>query len=172
MIGWERWSTWNCAKNWNLIILQMIYAQTRIHFEEWDAQTSLKFWDINRTLGRRPDLVIVDKKMCRIMEIVVLADHRVKIKENEKRHKYLDLAREQKSYGTWRWQWCQLWLVRLERSLKAWWRDRKSWKSEEEPRASKLQRRWGQPEYWEESWKLKETCYHLTPVEDHQQTLV
>ena len=29
-------------------------------------------------------------------------DHRVKLKESEKRDKYLDLAREMKIYGTWK----------------------------------------------------------------------
>ena len=44
--------------------------------------------------ARRPDQVKVNKKMrkCRIVDFVV----RVKIKENEKKDKYLFLAREQK----------------------------------------------------------------------------
>ena len=33
------------------------------------------------------------------MDIVVPVDHWVKVKEREKKDKYLDLAREQKSYG-------------------------------------------------------------------------
>ncbi len=32
------------------------------------------------------------KRTCRIVDLVDSADHRVKIKENEKRNKYLDLA--------------------------------------------------------------------------------
>ena len=38
------------------------------------------------------------KKMrtCRIVNFAVPADHKVKLKECEKRHKYLDLARELK----------------------------------------------------------------------------
>ena len=43
----------------------------------------------------------------------VPADHRIKLKECEKRDKYLDLARELKNYGTGMWQLYQLWLVRL-----------------------------------------------------------
>ena len=48
--------------------------------------------------ARRPDLVLINKKRktCRIVDFAVPADHRVKIKENEKRDKYLDLARELK----------------------------------------------------------------------------
>ena len=33
---------------------------------------------------------------CRIVDFVILADHRVKLKESEKKDKYLDLARELK----------------------------------------------------------------------------
>ena len=40
-----------------------------------------------------PDLVIVNKKMC---IFAVLAGHRVKIKESEKRDKYVDFSKEQK----------------------------------------------------------------------------
>ena len=36
------------------------------------------------------------KRTCRIVDFAVLADHRVKLKESEKRDKYLDLARELK----------------------------------------------------------------------------
>ena len=36
------------------------------------------------------------KKTCRIVDVAVPADHRVKLKENEKKDKYLDLARELK----------------------------------------------------------------------------
>ena len=39
-------------------------------------------------------------------------------------------------------------------SLPSW----KSWKLEEDPRSFKLQHSWDRPEYWEESWKLKEIC--------------
>ena len=47
---------------------------------------------------RRPDLVIVNKKKrtCQIVDFAVPADHRVRQKENEKKDKYLDLARELK----------------------------------------------------------------------------
>ena len=46
--------------------------------------------------ARRPDLIIINKKerTCRIEEFAVPADHVVKLKECEKRDKYLDFARE------------------------------------------------------------------------------
>ena len=36
------------------------------------------------------------KKICKIVDFAVPADHRIKLKEGEKRNKYLDLARELK----------------------------------------------------------------------------
>ena len=53
--------------------------------------------------ARRQDLVIVFKKKTSILDFAVVMDHRLKIKETEKRHQYLDLVREQKTYGRWRW---------------------------------------------------------------------
>ena len=47
---------------------------------------------------RRPDLIIINKKKrtCRIVDLTVPADNRVKLKESEKKDKYLDFARELK----------------------------------------------------------------------------
>ena len=52
---------------------------------------------------RRPDLIIINKKQktktkrtCKIVDFSVPADHRIKLKECEKKDKYLDLARELK----------------------------------------------------------------------------
>ena len=48
--------------------------------------------------ARKPDLIIINKKKrtCKIVDFAVLTDHRIKLKENEKKDKYLDLARELK----------------------------------------------------------------------------
>ena len=47
-----------------------------------------------------PDLIIINnnnkKRICKIVDFAVPADHRIKLKEREKRDKYLDLARELK----------------------------------------------------------------------------
>ena len=47
--------------------------------------------------ARRPHLITIDKKkkkICKIVDFAVPADHRIKLKECEKRDKYLDHARE------------------------------------------------------------------------------
>ena len=48
--------------------------------------------------ARWPDILIVNKKkrICKIADFAVPADHRIKLKESEKKDKYLDLARELK----------------------------------------------------------------------------
>ena len=52
--------------------------------------------------AKRPDLVLVNKKKpCRIVNLTIPSDYRVKLKESKMRDKYLDLAREmKKNYGT------------------------------------------------------------------------
>ena len=48
--------------------------------------------------ARRPDLIIINKKerICKIVDLAVPADHRIILKECEKKDKYLDVARELK----------------------------------------------------------------------------
>ena len=48
--------------------------------------------------ARRPDLIIINKKKrtCKIVDFTVPAAHRIKLKECEKKDKYIDLARELK----------------------------------------------------------------------------
>ena len=50
-------------------------------------------------------LVDTKKWTCQIVDFAVPADFKVKLKESDKRDKYLDLARELKNYGTWKWRW-------------------------------------------------------------------
>ena len=78
-------------------------------------------WDFNIQTDhliptRRPDLIIINKKkrFCKIVDFAVPADHRINLKECAKKDKYLDLARELKSCGTWKWRLYQLRLVLLE----------------------------------------------------------
>ena len=62
-------------------------------------------WDFNiqtdRLIpARRSDLIIINKKKkertCKIVDFAIPADHRIKLKECEKKDKYLDLARKLK----------------------------------------------------------------------------
>ena len=60
-------------------------------------------WDINIQTdhlipARRPDLIIINKKkrFCKIIDFDLPADHRINLKESEKKDEYHDLARELK----------------------------------------------------------------------------
>ena len=60
-------------------------------------------WDLeihtdHLILARTPDLIIINKKkrICKIVDFAVPADHRINLKEREKKDKYLALARELK----------------------------------------------------------------------------
>ena len=49
--------------------------------------------------ARKPDLIIINnkkKRTCKIVDFAVPADHWIKLKECEKKDKYLDFARELK----------------------------------------------------------------------------
>ena len=71
---------------------------------ENDSQKLL--WDLNIQTdhlipARRPDLINIKKKkkkkrICKIVDFAVPVDHRINLKESEKKDKYLDLARELK----------------------------------------------------------------------------
>ena len=59
-------------------------------------------WDFNIQTdhlipARRPDIIIIKnnkkKRICKFVDFAVPVDHRINLKESEKRDKYLDLAR-------------------------------------------------------------------------------
>ena len=80
-----------------------------------EINTYKLLWDFNIQTdhfisARRPDLIIINnkKRTCKIVDFAVPTDHRIELKECEKKDKYLDFARELKNYGTCRWQVYQL----------------------------------------------------------------
>ena len=85
----------------------MIYAQPNNSPGEWHTQSPLGLWHTNRS----PNLIQTTrpsnnqqkkkkkekkrkKRTCKIVDFAVPANHRVKLKESEKKDKYLNLARE------------------------------------------------------------------------------
>ena len=69
-----------------------------------ENDTHKLLWDFNIQTDHlisatKPDLIIINKKKKetnKIVDFAVPVDHRIKLKECEKRDKYLDLARELK----------------------------------------------------------------------------
>ena len=73
----------------------MVYAQpvreNNTHKLLWDFDIHMD----HPISARKPDLIIINKKKrtCKIVYFAIRADHRIKLKECEKKDKYLDLAR-------------------------------------------------------------------------------
>ena len=72
-----------------------------------ENETHKLLWDFNIQTDhlisvRKPGLIIINnnkkkkKKICKIVDFAVPGDHRIKLKESEKKEKCLDLARELK----------------------------------------------------------------------------
>ena len=68
-----------------------------------ENDTHKLLWDFNiqidrLTPARRPDLIIINKnkRICKIVDFAVPVDHRINLKESEKKDNYLDRARELK----------------------------------------------------------------------------
>ena len=67
-----------------------------------ENDTHKLLWDLNIKTdhlisARRPDLIIINKKRTyKIVDFALPADHTIKLKESEKKDKYLNLARELK----------------------------------------------------------------------------
>ena len=81
----------------------MVYAQPSTYPRKWHSQTPMGLWHTNRSPNldqkSRPynnQQQQKKKKICKIVDFAVPADHRIKLKECEKRDKYLDLVRELK----------------------------------------------------------------------------
>ena len=76
----------------------MVYAQPSSCPGEWHTQTPMGLWHTNGSpnFGQktRPYSNQQKKRTCKIVDVAVPADHRIKLKESEKKDKYLDLARE------------------------------------------------------------------------------
>ena len=60
-------------------------------------------WDFDKqtehlTYARIPDLIIINRKkrICKIVDFAIPVDHRIKLKEREKKDKYFNLAKELK----------------------------------------------------------------------------
>ena len=68
----------------------MVYAQPSICPREWHTQIPMGLWHTNGSPYLR------QKRTCKIVDFAVPADHKIKLKESEKKDKYLDLARESK----------------------------------------------------------------------------
>ena len=90
---------WEMCRKFQLDHTNKWYMHNPVPVQENDSHKLL--WDFNIKTDhlipvRRPDLIIIDKKnrISKIVDFAVPADHRINLKESEKKDKYLNLARE------------------------------------------------------------------------------
>ena len=110
---------------------------------------------------RRSDLIMIKKKkICKIVDFATPADHRIKLKECEKRDKYLDLARELKKLWNMKVTIIPIVIGAFGTVIKDLLKSLVD--LEVGGRAETIQTTalWKRPEYWEKSWRLEETCCH------------
>ena len=118
MTGWARSFTGNCARNLNLTIrTNDLYTTQNLSREmrRTNSFGTLKYKRGHLISSRRPDLVIVNKEKKREnllkLNFAVPADHRVKMKESEKKKRKINtwtLLENSKNCGTWEWRGHQL----------------------------------------------------------------
>ena len=100
VIHWELCKKFNHTNKWYIHSPASV-LKNKMHelIRDFDIHTD------HLISARRPDLMIINKKKkkkkkkkrtCRIVNFAIPADHREKLKKNEKKDKYLDFARELK----------------------------------------------------------------------------
>ena len=96
MIHWEM-----CKKFKFEHTKEMVYAQPSTSPRKWHTQTPMGLWHTNRSpnLGQKTRSYSNQQKekvIFKIVDFTVPADHKIKLKECEKKDKYFDLATELK----------------------------------------------------------------------------
>ena len=111
---------------------QMVYAQPNICPGECHTQTPLGFWHTNRLSNPGhttwPYNNQEKKRTCKIVDYDVPDDYRVKLKESEKKAKYLNLARELKKLWNMKVTFILIVIDALGRVTKGLKRDWRTWK--------------------------------------------
>ena len=132
--------------------------QTNTHKLLWDFEKESD----HLISARRTDIKKLGKKaICKIIDFALLADHSVKLKESEKKEKYLDLARElkktveQESDVYTNCNWCSWYSHR---------RINKGTDGLENKRTSGDHPNNCNIAIWEESWRPEETCCRSSKI--------
>ena len=106
---------WELSKKFKFDHTSKWYVHNPASVLENDTHKLLWVFDIQTdhliSARRTPNSNQQKKRTCKIVDFAVPADHRIKLKDREKKGEYLDIARELKNYGTCRWQLYKLWFV-------------------------------------------------------------
>ena len=112
----------------------MVYATSNINPGEWDTPAPMEFLYTNGSPNlRQPTRPYNNQKgkkerTCKIVDFIVPSDRWVKLKENEKKDKYLDLARELKKLWKMKMTFKTIVIILLVKSPRYYLRDWRTWK--------------------------------------------
>ena len=123
--------------------------------------------------ARWPDLIISTKKKkkkkkkrsCKIVNFAVPADQKVKLKESEKKNKYVDLARELKKLWNMKVTIIPMVIGAFSTVTTGLIKGMEDLEIKGQVETIKLLHYWDRPEYWEESCIHEETCCHSNSSE-------
>ena len=152
----------------------MVYAQLNIcpgiltsKRVVWDfaIQTDHLIW------ARRPDLIIINRELaeewtynnkqrtCRGVDFAVPANHNIKLKEREKKDKYIDLARELKKLHNMKVTIITIVVSALGTVAKGLIKGLEDMEIRKREETIRLLHYWDRLKYWAESWTLEKTSY-------------
>ena len=118
--------------------------------------------------ARRPDLIIINKqkkRICKIVDFAVPADYRIKLKECEKKDKYLDPAWELKKLRNIKVTIVTIVIRAFGTITKGLLKGLEDLEVGGRVKTIQMTALLRTPEYWEESWRLEETCCHSNSSE-------
>ena len=92
VIHWEMYKKFKFHDTKKCTTRQLSWRMTHKLLWDFDIHTD------HLILAKRPEFIVINKKKrtCKTVDFAIPADHRIKLKEVEKKDKYLDLARELK----------------------------------------------------------------------------
>ena len=156
---------WEMCKKFKLDHANKWYMHNPAPVQENDSHKLIWDFDIQTDhliSAWKPDHIIINKKIIfKIIDFAVPAVHRIKLKECEKRDKYLNLVRELKKLLNMKVKIIQIMTGAFGTVTKGLLKGLEDLEvGGLSGRPSKQQHYWKLPEYSEESWRLEETCCH------------
>ena len=107
----------------------------------------------------------IKKRICKSVDFAVPGDHRIKLKECEKKDKYLDITWELKRLWNMKVTIATIVIGAFGTITKGLLNGLEDLEVGGRVDTIKLLHYWERPEYWEESWRLEETCCYSNSSE-------
>ena len=145
---------------------EIVYAQPSTCPRKWHIQSPIGRWhthgspNLDQKIRPYNNQQKKKKRICKIVDFAVPADHRIKLKECEKRDKFLDLAIELKKLWNKKVTIIPIVICAFDTVTKGLLKGLEDLEVAGRVETIQTTALLKQREYWEESWRLKETFYH------------